>query len=197
MLPLSTPAVTVRGRAANAARGRAGPDRHALPQEHPQPGQRQASCRYREPRQHEGHQDSKRPARADAYTFGTDDGALRVPDAIIDRWNRRPTWATAKIDGLTRVTLKGLRHTHATLLLELGKNPKVVQERLGYSTITITMNIYSHVTPAMHKSSADDFAELVGRASHISLSPWNVNGLRTWVENSWSEAISYGARGGT
>ncbi|HWL01679.1 MAG TPA: tyrosine-type recombinase/integrase [Microbacteriaceae bacterium] len=103
-------------------------------------------------------------ARADAYVFGDDDGALRVPDAITSRWSRRLDWSTAKIDGLTRVTLKGLRHTHATLLLELGKNPKVVQERLGHSTITTTMNIYSHVTPTMQKSAADDFAALVGRA---------------------------------
>jgi len=56
------------------------------------------------------------------------------------------------INGLPWVTLKGLRHTHATLLLELGEHPKVVQERLGHSTITTTMNIYSHVTPTMQKA---------------------------------------------
>ncbi|HZK35484.1 MAG TPA: tyrosine-type recombinase/integrase, partial [Aeromicrobium sp.] len=52
----------------------------------------------------------------------------------------------------------GLRHTHATLLLELGEHPKVVQERLGHSTITTTMNIYSHVTPTMQKAAVDRFA---------------------------------------
>jgi integrase len=97
-------------------------------------------------------------ARADAYVFGNDDGEIRTPDAITDRWSRRLTWAIAKIDGLTRVTLKGLRHTHATLLLELGEHPKVVQERLGHSTITTTMNIYSHVTPTMQKAAVDRFA---------------------------------------
>lgn len=97
-------------------------------------------------------------ARADAYVFGDDHGAIRVPDAVTSRWTRRLDWACAKIEGLPRVTLKGLRHTHATLLLELGEHPKVVQERLGHSTITTTMNIYSHVTPTMQKSAIDRFA---------------------------------------
>ena len=100
--------------------------------------------------------------RADAYAFGDDEGAIRVPDAITSRWARRLNWATAIIDGLPRVTLKGLRHTHATLLLELGEHPKVVQERLGHSTITTTMNIYSHVTPTMQKAAVNRFAAHLG-----------------------------------
>jgi len=104
-------------------------------------------------------------ARADSYVFGDDNGAIRVPDAVTSRWTRRLAWACAKIDGLPRVTLKGLRHTHATLLLELGEHPKVVQERLGHSTITTTMNIYSHVTPTMQKSAVDRFA------AHLEANP--------------------------
>ncbi|MCH6470395.1 tyrosine-type recombinase/integrase [Sinomonas terrae] len=103
-------------------------------------------------------------AKADAYVFGDDDGKLRSPDAMTSRWARRLDWATAKYDTLTRVTIKGLRHTHATLLLELGEHPKVVQERLGHSTITTTMNIYSHVTPTMQKAAADRFAQYLDRA---------------------------------
>lgn len=102
--------------------------------------------------------------KADAYAFGDDDGNLRSPDAMTSRWTRRLDWATAKFDTLTRVTIKGLRHTHATLLLELGEHPKVVQERLGHSTITTTMNIYSHVTPTMQKDAADRFAQHLGEA---------------------------------
>lgn len=102
--------------------------------------------------------------KADAYVFGDDDGNLRSPDAMTSRWDRRLKWATAKYDSLSRVTIKGLRHTHATLLLELGEHPKVVQERLGHSTITTTMNIYSHVTPTMQKSAVDRFAAHLGQA---------------------------------
>ena len=101
-------------------------------------------------------------AKADAYVFGDDDGKLRSPDAMTSRWDRRLKWVTAKFDSLHRVTIKGLRHTHATLLLELGEHPKVVQERLGHSTITTTMNIYSHVTPTMQRSAVDRFAAHLG-----------------------------------
>ena len=103
-------------------------------------------------------------AKADAYVFSDDEGKLRSPDAMTSRWDRRLKWATATFDSLHRVTLKGLRHTHATLLLELGEHPKVVQERLGHSTITTTMNIYSHVTPTMQRSAVDRFAAHLGDA---------------------------------
>ncbi|KXZ61421.1 Tyrosine recombinase XerC [Microbacterium laevaniformans] len=103
-------------------------------------------------------------AKADAFVFSDDDGRLRSPDAMTSRWDRRLKSATATFESLTRVTLKGLRHTHATLLLELGEHPKVVQERLGHSTITTTMNIYSHVTPTMQRPAVDRFAAHLGKA---------------------------------
>jgi integrase len=47
-----------------------------------------------------------------------------------------------------------LRHTGATLLLLAGESPKVVSERLGHSTITLTMDTYSHVLPGMQERAA-------------------------------------------
>jgi site-specific recombinase XerD len=44
-----------------------------------------------------------------------------------------------------------LRHTFATLILEQGENPKVVQEVLGHSRITHTVDTYSHVSPNIQK----------------------------------------------
>lgn len=102
-------------------------------------------------------------AKADAYVFD-DDGKLRSPDAMTSRWDRRMKWIAKIHKTLSRVTIKGLRHTHATLLLELGEHPKVVQERLGHSTITTTMNIYSHVTPTMQRSAVTRFAAHLGKA---------------------------------
>jgi integrase len=55
---------------------------------------------------------------------------------------------------LPQIRVHDLRHTAATLLLSKGENPKIVQELLGHSTIAVTMDIYSHVTPAMHASAA-------------------------------------------
>jgi len=48
-----------------------------------------------------------------------------------------------------------LRHTAATLLLEKNVNPKIVQEMLGHSTISLTLGTYSHVLPGMQKEAAD------------------------------------------
>jgi integrase len=48
-----------------------------------------------------------------------------------------------------------LRHTSATLLLAQGVHPKVVQERLGHSHISLTLDTYSHVLPSMQADAAD------------------------------------------
>lgn len=44
-----------------------------------------------------------------------------------------------------------LRHTHATLLLRAGVNVKIISERLGHSTVTMTLDTYSHVLPDMQE----------------------------------------------
>lgn len=48
--------------------------------------------------------------------------------------------------GIQDIRFYDLRHTFASLLLEAGESPKVIQELLGHSTITTTMDIYAHVT---------------------------------------------------
>jgi integrase len=55
-----------------------------------------------------------------------------------------------------------LRHTCATLLLQAGENAKVVSERLGHSTITLTMDTYSHVLPSMQEQAADRLESMFG-----------------------------------
>lgn len=57
--------------------------------------------------------------------------------------------------GLRRVRLHDLRHTHATHLLASGTHPKVAQERLGHSSISVTMDLYSHTMPGMQAEAAD------------------------------------------
>jgi integrase len=56
--------------------------------------------------------------------------------------------------GLPRIRFHDLRHCHATLLLSQGVHPKVVQERLGHSQISITLDCYSHVIPSLQKDVA-------------------------------------------
>src|SRR5690606_29576123 len=56
-----------------------------------------------------------------------------------------------------------LRHTHATLLLKQGTHPKVVQERLGHASITLTLDTYSHVLPGLQEEASAALENLVGR----------------------------------
>jgi len=56
--------------------------------------------------------------------------------------------------GLPDIRFHDLRHTAATLMLLAGINPKVVQERLGHSDISLTLNTYSHVLPSLQEEAA-------------------------------------------
>ncbi len=53
-----------------------------------------------------------------------------------------------------------LRHSMATILLAANVNPKVVQERLGQSTIATTLDIYSHVLPSMQQDVARQLGDI-------------------------------------
>lgn len=66
----------------------------------------------------------------------------------------------AKKAGLEGVNFHALRHTYATRLLELNEHPKVVQELLGHSSISITLDTYSHVIPEIKKSAANKLNKL-------------------------------------
>jgi integrase len=52
------------------------------------------------------------------------------------------------------VRFHDLRHTAATLMLGRGIHPKIVSEMLGHSTVGITLDLYSHVTPSMQREAA-------------------------------------------
>lgn len=62
---------------------------------------------------------------------------------------------------LPRIRLHDLRHTHATLALEAGIHPKIVSERLGHATVSLTLDVYSHAVGHMQAEAADQIARLV------------------------------------
>jgi integrase len=62
---------------------------------------------------------------------------------------------------LPRIRFHDLRHTAATLLLAEGVHPKIVSEMLGHAQIGITLDLYSHVTPAMHESASAALGQLL------------------------------------
>ena len=61
--------------------------------------------------------------------------------------------------GLKGIRLHDLRHAHASILLKQGVHPKIVQERLGHSSISTTFDIYSHLLPGMDEAAARRFEE--------------------------------------
>jgi integrase len=78
------------------------------------------------------------------------------PDLFSDAF-----WRHTKAAKLPRIRFHDLRHTHATLALAAGVHPKVVSERLGHASITITLDTYSHAIPAMQETAAELVADLV------------------------------------
>ena len=64
---------------------------------------------------------------------------------------------------MPRIPFHGMRHTHATVLMKHGVNPKVVSERLGHATIAITLSTYSRVLPQMQQEAAAIFAAALMR----------------------------------
>lgn len=72
------------------------------------------------------------------------------PEAVLDALHR-----LLKEAGLPRMRFHDLRHSAATISLVAGVHLKVVQERLGHSRISTTMDIYSHVLPSMQQEAVD------------------------------------------
>ena len=54
----------------------------------------------------------------------------------------------AAIAGVKRIRVHDLRHSHASLLIELGFSALLISERLGHESVTTTLNIYAHLFPS-------------------------------------------------
>jgi len=92
--------------------------------------------------------------------FSMPDGSPMSPHAV--------TWAFVNLRnklGFAGLRLHDLRHTHATLLLKQGVHPKVVSERLGHSTVGITLDTYSHVLPGLQEAAAVGFEEMLKKSA--------------------------------
>lgn len=87
--------------------------------------------------------------RDQGLVFAKLTGQVLHPERVSREFDRRvQRWE------LPRIPLHGLRHTWATLALQAGVHPRVVQERLGHSTIAITLGVYSHVSPKLDAGAA-------------------------------------------
>jgi integrase len=66
--------------------------------------------------------------------------------------------------GLQHIRLHDLRHTHATHMLKAGIHPKIAQERLGHSSVSVTTDLYSHVLPGMQAEAVNRIDEAMNAA---------------------------------
>ena len=90
----------------------------------------------------------------DDLVFSTVDGKPLRPNTITRAWT-----VLAARAGLKVIRLHDARHTHASIMLKQGIHPKIVQERLGHSSIAITLDTYSHVSPGLQEAAAKRFDE--------------------------------------
>ena len=70
-------------------------------------------------------------------------------------WRRRVWIPATKAAGLDPLRFHDLRHTHAALLIHAGEHPKVIQSRLGHTTIQTTLDLYGHLFDGMDEAAAD------------------------------------------
>jgi len=125
---------------------------------------------YREDREHE--------TRLLGQIISEDDlvfsnlGKNLLPNTVTHAWQK-----LIKRTGSKAIRFHDARHTHASLMLKAGIHPKVVQERLGHSSIAITLDTYSHVAPGLQMAAAQRFDDLVQvkhneKATENSVSKW-------------------------
>lgn len=84
------------------------------------------------------------------------DGAPLHPNTVGKVFDTR-----VKRAKLRRIRLHDLRHTHATLLLAAGANPRVVSERLGHGSVAFTLDTYAHAMPGQQADAAAAVARLI------------------------------------
>ena len=92
----------------------------------------------------------------DDRVFAREDGQPIHPDLFSQTFDR----AVARLD-IPRIRLHDLRHTHATLGLAAGVQPKVMSERLGHATVVFTQDVYVHAIPEREEEAATTIADLI------------------------------------
>ncbi|CAN7600617.1 tyrosine-type recombinase/integrase [Mesorhizobium amorphae] len=87
---------------------------------------------------------------AESFVVAQVDGLPLQPRSLTHEWVR-----VLSKTKLPRIRFHDLRHTHASQMLSAGVHPKVASERLGHSSIGITLDLYSHVMPGMQADAAE------------------------------------------
>ena len=99
--------------------------------------------------------------RQEGLVCSREDGEPKQPASLTNEF----TYLIGRVKGLPKVRFHDLRHSHATQLLTAGVHPKIVQERLGHSTITTTMDLYSHVSETIQSDATTRLDQAYGHMS--------------------------------
>src|SRR5207248_8565626 len=113
----------------------------------------EAGCCSRDRRDRSGRSGHRSPPCAAADTWRRSRGLMRFlgdDHGVYKAWTRLNARAA-----VPHVRFHDLRHTAASLVLLRGIHPKIVSEMLRHSTVAITLDVYSHVTPTMQREAAD------------------------------------------
>ena len=94
----------------------------------------------------------------EGFVFTWQDGRMVTPDYLSKRFLK-----LIRDAGYEGIHFHSLRHSYASALLKAGEHPKVVQELLGHSTITVTLDPYSHVEPELKERAAEKINDFLER----------------------------------
>ncbi len=89
--------------------------------------------------------------------FCSDEGRPLDPENLYHREFQR----ILKRAKLRKIRIHDLRHTFASILIAAGHNPKYIQNQMGHSSIKITMDLYGHLMPEVHKDAAKKSEDFV------------------------------------
>jgi integrase len=101
-----------------------------------------------------------------AVVFGDHEGRLRNGERVWRQFKTAQAACRRALGdaALPEITLHGLRHTHATILLTAREPVHVVSRRIGHASPVVTMQVYAHVLPGSQRESANTFARLLKEA---------------------------------
>ncbi len=106
--------------------------------------------------------DIGRPFKAQDFVIVAPEGGPLRRDLLHKRIFRPAVERAGLPEGLR---VHDLRHTCASLLIDLGAHPKVIQEWLGHKSITVTIDVYGHLFPSLNEALADRLDEVFRRAA--------------------------------
>ena len=94
------------------------------------------------------------------YVLHNENGTPYHPDSLTKMWRR-----FLEHSDLPYIRFHDLRHSNATALIAAGVNPKTVQQLLGHSDVSITLNTYTHVLPSMEQEAVDTLDRIIFSAA--------------------------------